>query len=72
MKSRTVFHTDGNLWPVEREFFAEIGIHGYGEIDTTASGGGFILGSSNFVLPGTPAENVLAIYDTAREYGRYR
>jgi uroporphyrinogen decarboxylase len=31
-----VFRTDGNLWPIAREFFVESGIHGYGEIDIDA------------------------------------
>ncbi|OGS22932.1 MAG: hypothetical protein A2252_07585 [Elusimicrobia bacterium RIFOXYA2_FULL_39_19] len=34
-----------------------------------ATGGiGVIIGSSNSVLPGTPVENVLAMYDTAKKY----
>ena len=40
-------------------------------IDVAARGGGYILGSSNSILPGTPAENVIAMFETAKEYGRY-
>lgn len=40
-------------------------------IDQAAEGGGYILGTSNSVLPGTPPENVVAMYETAREYGKY-
>lgn len=108
-----VYRTDGNLWPIEREFFVESGIHGYGEIDcdagmdlarlkprygdriafwgnvpcgplvhsgteaqvrefvrrlvaVAAPGGGFILGTSNSVLPGTPARNLAALFDEGR------
>ena len=40
-------------------------------IDVAAPGGGFMLGSSNCVMPGTPARNVMAMVETARTYGRY-
>ena len=113
-----VFRTDGNLWPIEHEFFEESGIDGYGEIDyeagmdlallkpkygkritfwgnvpcgtilingskqevteftkrlidVAAPGGGFILGSSNSIMPGTPARNVMAMIETALTYGCY-
>ncbi len=111
-----LFRSDGNLWPVAKELFAESGIHGYGEIeggagmdlnklkkeyghltfwgnvscdllqrgkkekvieetkrciDVAAKGGGYIFGSSNSILPGTPPENVIAMFETAKEYGRY-
>jgi len=114
-----VYRTDGDLWPIEREFFVETGADGYGEIDyeagmdldrlkprygdritfwgnvpcgtilrrgsvkdvvkftrhiidVAAPGGGFILGSSNSIVPGTPARNVIAMFETARKYGRYK
>lgn len=114
-----VYRTDGNLWPIEREFFVDSGIHGYGEIDheagmelatlkaryggrltfwgnvptgttvhsgsegdvrdfvrrlidAAAPGGGLILGTSNSVLPGTPARNVVALFDEGRRYGARR
>jgi len=114
-----VYRTDGNLWPIEREFFVESGIDGYGEIDyeagmdldrlkarhgeritfwgnvpcgtilhhgteaevadftrhvieVAAPGGGLIIGSSNAIIPGTPARNVLAMVETALMHGRYR
>jgi len=38
-------------------------------IDVAAPGGGFILGSSNSIIAGTPARNVVAMYETAHEYG---
>jgi len=38
-------------------------------IDVAAPGGGFILGSSNSIMPGTPARNVVAMYETAHTYG---
>lgn len=40
-------------------------------IDKAAKKGGYIFGSSNAILSGTPAENVIAVYETAREYGKY-
>ncbi len=40
-------------------------------IDAAAKGGGYIFGTSNSVLSGTPPENVIAMYETAKEYGRY-
>ena len=40
-------------------------------IDVAAPGGGLIVGSSNSIVPGTPARNVVAMFETAREYGRY-
>ena len=33
-------------------------------------GGGHILGSANSIIHGTPAANVVAMFETAREYGR--
>ncbi len=41
-------------------------------IDKAAKGGGYIFGTSNAVLSGTPPENVIAMYETAKEYGRYK
>jgi uroporphyrinogen decarboxylase len=38
---------------------------------TVAPGGGLILCSAHRVQPGTPIENILAYYRTAREYGSY-
>lgn len=34
-----------------------------------ARGGGHIVGSSNSIVHGTPAENVIAMFETARQYG---
>jgi uroporphyrinogen decarboxylase len=34
-------------------------------------GGGLILGSSHFIQPDVPPENVVALYRTAQEHGRY-
>jgi len=41
-------------------------------IDKAAKGGGYIFGTSNSILHGTPPENVIAMYETAKEYGKYR
>ncbi len=38
-------------------------------VDLACPGGGFILGSSNSIMPGTPARNVVAMYETAHTYG---
>ncbi|NQS91993.1 MAG: uroporphyrinogen decarboxylase, partial [Chloroflexi bacterium] len=40
-------------------------------IDALGKNGGLILGPSHFIQPDVPPENVVAMYDTAREYGRY-
>ncbi len=40
-------------------------------IDKAAKGGGYIFGTSNAVLSGTPVENIIAMYETAKEYGKY-
>ena len=40
-------------------------------IDEGAKGGGYIFGTSNAILSGTPPENVIAMYETAKEYGTY-
>ena len=41
-------------------------------LDTMKPGGGYIASPSHdFVLPETPVENVVAMYDAVREYGRY-
>ena len=42
-------------------------------LDIMAPGGGYIAGASHdSILEETPIENVLAMFDTIREYGRYR
>ena len=38
-------------------------------IDAAAAGGGYILGSSNVIHAGVPAENFLAMMDACRNYG---
>ena len=40
-------------------------------IDELGGNGGLILGPSHFIQPDVPPENVVALYKTAREYGRY-
>jgi uroporphyrinogen-III decarboxylase len=41
-------------------------------LDIMAPGGGFIAGASHdTILEETPVENVLAMFDTVREYGNY-
>jgi uroporphyrinogen decarboxylase len=40
-------------------------------IDTLGNNGGLILGPSHFIQPDVPPENVVAMYETAREYGKY-
>jgi uroporphyrinogen-III decarboxylase len=37
-------------------------------LDHCSKGGGFIIGPSNVQLPEFPAENILTVYDTVREY----
>ena len=39
-------------------------------IDVAAPGGGYIFGSSNVIMPNTPAPNVVAAFETVRQYGR--
>ena len=34
-------------------------------------GGGLIIGSSSEIVPSTPVENIVAFYETCREWGRY-
>ena len=41
-------------------------------LDTMKPGGGYIVSASHdYLLEETPVENVLAMFDTARECGRY-
>lgn len=40
-------------------------------IAAAAKGGGYIFGTSNTVLPGTPPENVIIMFDAANRYGVY-
>ena len=40
-------------------------------IDVFAPGGGFVLSSCNSMIDVKP-ENILAMFETAREYGKYR
>jgi uroporphyrinogen decarboxylase len=41
-------------------------------IDVMAPGGGFILAAVHNIRPEVPPENLVALFDTAWEYGRYR
>ncbi|HLO13604.1 MAG TPA: uroporphyrinogen decarboxylase family protein [Anaerolineales bacterium] len=41
-------------------------------ISQLASGGGYILAPSNHLQADVPAENVVTLFETAREFGRYR
>jgi uroporphyrinogen decarboxylase len=41
-------------------------------IDALGKDGGFVLGPSHFIQPDVPPENVVTMYQTAREYGRYK
>lgn len=40
-------------------------------IDKAARGEGYIFGTSNAILHGTPPENVIAMYETVKEHGKY-
>ncbi len=40
--------------------------------DVLGPGGGFILAPTNNIMPETPIENILALYETAHDAGRYR
>ena len=40
-------------------------------IEVAAPGGGFILGTSDSIREGTPMENIVAYFETARRYGQY-
>lgn len=40
-------------------------------IDALAPGGGYVFGSIHNIQPGVPPQNVVAMFETAREYGVY-
>jgi uroporphyrinogen decarboxylase len=41
-------------------------------LDIMAPGGGFVLGPAHtYIQPDTPVENIIAMYKTARSYGKY-
>ncbi len=40
-------------------------------IEDAAKGGGYIFGSSNSIISGTPAANAILAYETAIKYGKY-
>ena len=41
-------------------------------IETAAPGGGFILGTSDSIRPGTPIENIKAYFKAGRKYGKWK
>lgn len=41
-------------------------------IDVFAPGGGFVFTPEHCIQPGTPPENIIAMFETVKEYGRYR
>jgi uroporphyrinogen decarboxylase len=40
-------------------------------IKDLAPGGGYILGAVHNIQPDVPVENILAMYEAAKEYGKY-
>jgi uroporphyrinogen decarboxylase len=40
-------------------------------IEKATPGGGYILGSSNSIMPGVNPRNAIAMYEAARQYGVY-
>ena len=40
-------------------------------IDALGQGGGLILTSSHYIQPDVPVENIISMYETARDYGKY-
>jgi uroporphyrinogen decarboxylase len=40
-------------------------------IDDLAPGGGFVLAAVHNIQAQVPPENIVALFDTAQEYGRY-
>ena len=40
-------------------------------ISQLATGGGYLLAPSNHLQADVPAENVVTLFETAREFGRY-
>jgi uroporphyrinogen decarboxylase len=40
-------------------------------IDILAPGGGFVFATVHNIVEGVPAENVIAAFQTAKEYGKY-
>jgi uroporphyrinogen decarboxylase len=41
-------------------------------LETMMPGGGYALAPSHALQDNSPTENVLAIYSTAKQYGRYK
>lgn len=50
----------------------EVSLETRRSIDALGPGGGLILGPSHFIQPDVPPENVVAMFQTSREYGKYR
>ena len=41
-------------------------------IDALAPGGGFVFNTNHNIQSGTPPENLLAMYETVAQYGKYK
>jgi len=41
-------------------------------LDILAPGGGYVFAAEHCIQPGTPPENIIAMFETVKEYGRYR
>jgi uroporphyrinogen decarboxylase len=50
---------------------ADVELEARTRIQQLAPGGGYILAPSNHLQPDVPPENVIALFDAARRYGRY-
>ena len=49
----------------------EVSEHVKCRIDDLASGGGFVFATVHNIQEGVPVENILSVFRTAVEYGRY-
>jgi uroporphyrinogen decarboxylase len=69
---RLVFHGGVDTqYYLPRGSIAEVEAETKRCIQALGKNGGLILGPSHFIQPDVPPENVVAMYRTAREYGRY-
>ena len=69
--SRMVFHGNTNNQGVFHKSREEVVADALYRIRHLAPGGGYIFSSGHNIQANMPAENIVALFDTAREYGAY-
>jgi hypothetical protein len=69
---RLAFHGCISTGVVATGTIEEVAVHCKNTLDIMMPGGGYCFAPTHFLQDNTPTENVIAMYDTVKKYGRYK